>query len=230
MSNAQQQTPDQTAVYMPEHIEKVKGTRCLLIGSGADLDNRDLNTLATQLDVTTALECPKTIKSITGRSKGDLPNRYAMYYDNLVRCNKAYGPAVTRDPDIIFTRWLAWTRDERMGFTPEQYANAITVIVNQGMYMSNTEVQWLCEQVGHSHVSCGVCAIAWLLNRGAAQIDLVGFGYHDGKWNRDKVYTTANKAHIPTHNTQGTVDTNPLYDWDKEKAWIMRQPRVHLLD
>lgn len=189
---------DQTARFHKEYIDLIRGKRVLVIGSGSDLDNRNVNEIA-------------------------------QGYDVIIKVNKNYGNSNVQ-PDIIFTRWASWIDDDKL-FPKYMLDNAkVIVIVNQHVGISATEIEWICEQIGHNHASCGLIAVHWALCKGASEVGVIGFGYSNGAFNRDKVYTTANNDHIPGNNTEGTKDVNPLYDWHKERMFLCRTSNVKLID
>lgn len=181
---------------------KYRGKRVLVIGSGSDLDTRDMADLV------------------------DGPT-----YDVVARVNKHYGDPkrVGTRTDVIFTRWPSWL-DRFDWFSEREQARAQEIVVlNVGMGYSRTEYQWLCQRVGHNNVSAGSQALDFFLNRGAASVDVVGFGFSGKSFAESKLYTSDNAAHIPESKTEGVKDVNPNYDWGKEKEWRLRERRVHFL-
>lgn len=179
-----------------------RGKKIILIGSGNDIDGRKMGEI------------------IDGEN-----------YDIVARVNKHYGSRedAGNRTDVILTRWNQWL-DNTDWFTEEEQAQAKEIIVlNQHIGFSQTEYQWLCAQVGHQQVSAGIQAIAFFLNRGVKQIDVIGFGSVNGKFKRTKEYTTGSQGTTPTHNMQGNVDVNPNYDWHKEKTWAVNQAKVIFL-
>lgn len=196
---------DQTSRAYPELEELINGKHVLVIGSGADNDGRKMG------------------KEI------DLGK-----WDVVIRCNKLYGAREdtgTRT-DVLFTRWNSWLDNKT--FIPDEVMAGVkfTVIANQHIGTSRTEYSWLCAQVGNEQVSCGPQAVHWALTHGAARVDLIGFGRRGGVFTRDKVYSSADKAvgRVPDHETDNLTDKNPLYNWDLERRWLLRQPRVCFID
>lgn len=177
----------------------IKDKKVLIIGSGIDLNGRRM---AAEID----------------------SNRW----DIIIRCNKMYGlpQDVGERIDIIFTRWLQWTSPTQGFFTSEELNRAKQIIVsNQNYGFSQTEMMMLCEEIGHPHVSCGVQAIAYCINRGVKSIDLIGYGvYPDGTRTQQKRYC-ANAKCFPN----GMRDYNEIYDWEKEYNWIKNQPECVFL-
>lgn len=178
---------------------EIKDKRVLIIGSGIDLNGRRL---AAEID--------------------------SDKWDVVIRLNKAYGlpQDVGTRIDIIFTRWLQWTSPTQGFFTAEELNRAKQIIVsNQSYGFSQTEMMMLCEEIGHQHVSCGVQAIAYCLNRSAKSIDLIGYGvWPDGTRTQQKRYC-ANAKCFPN----GMYDTNDIYDWEKERSWIENQPECRFI-
>lgn len=181
----------------------------LIIGSGSDLDGRKM-------------------ASVIDSAK----------YDIVARVNKFYGNKedVGTRTDYIFTRWQQWLAN-REWFTPEQLEQAKEIVVlNQHTALKKfdsycqTEYQWLCHKVGHEHVSAGAQVVDYFLNRGVKQIDIIGFGCIDGKFNPDKVYTQGSKGTTPEHNTtKEGKDENPNYDWHAEREWEINQANVKFI-
>lgn len=206
MSDKTERRPDQTSYPTDDYI---RGKKILVIGSGSDLD---------------------------GRNMGELID--SDKWDIVARCNKMYGNPkdVGTRLDYVFTRWQQWL-DNKEFFTKEQLDNATEIVVlNQHTALKRwdsfceTEYWWLCNQVGHEHVSCGAQTIAFFLNRGAKSVDVIGFGSKEGRFLKDKVYTTGSKGTTPVNNTtKEGKDENPLYDWHKERQWEVNQAKVTFL-
>lgn len=98
------------------------------------------------------------------------------------------------------------------------------------MGYSASEYQWLCAKVGHEQVSAGAQAVDFFLNRGAKQVDIIGFGCKDGAFLKDKIYTKGSDKTTPQHlTTKEGKDMNELYSWDKEREWEINQANVHFL-
>lgn len=180
---------------------KYLGKHVLVVGSGDDLDHRNIR------------------EDVEGGR-----------WDVVARVNKHYGaPAlVGTRTDVVFTRWPSWL-DRFDWFSKEEQEGAEVIILNIFHGYSRTEYKWLCRRVGHKNVSAGSQAIDYFLNRGASSVDVVGFGYLNGKRSEAKRYTAANPSHIPATKTEGVTDVNPNYDWEKENAWRQREKRVHML-
>lgn len=179
-----------------------RGKKIILIGSGNDIDGRKMGEI------------------IDGEN-----------YDIVARVNKHYGSRedAGNRTDVILTRWNQWLDNEEWFSDEEQHSAKEIVILNQYIGFSQTEYNWLCAQVGHQQVSAGIQAIAFFLNRGVKQVDVIGFGCKNGKFKKTKEYTTGSQGTTPTHNMQGNVDVNPNYDWHKEKTWAVNQARVNFL-
>lgn len=189
---------DQTAPILPDEVEQsIKGKRILIIGSGADNDGRRMQE---QID--------------------------SDYYHYVIRVNKHYGQAEdtgTRT-DIIFTRWVQWVSNGSKFFTEDEIKNAKKIVViNQQVGIAQAEIEQGKIEVGHKSISAGIYAALWCINRGASQIDLIGYGkYSDGF--RGKKYCQ-NSYNYPDRMT----DNNPNYNWEKEQAWMIAQPEINLL-
>lgn len=179
-----------------------RGKRVLVIGSGSDLDNREMADIV------------------------DGPT-----YDVVARVNKHYGDPkrVGARTDVIFTRWPSWLDRQDWFSDREQARSQEIVILNVHVGYSRTEHEWLAKRIGVQQVSAGVMAVDFFLNRGAASVDIVGFGFKDGQWSKEKLYTTANPSHVPTSKTDGVKDINSAYDWTRERRWLKAEARVHPL-
>ena len=190
---------DQTAPLLPDEIEQsIKGKRILIIGSGADNDGRRMQE---QID--------------------------SDYYHYIIRVNKHYGkPEDTGSrTDIIFTRWLQWVSNGQKFFTDEDLAQAKkVVIINQHLGISQAEIEQGKIEVCHDKVSAGIYAALWCINRGASQIDLIGYGKFSDGFREHKKYCQ-NSHNYPDR----MIDTNPLYNWQKEQRWLLAQPEITLL-
>lgn len=191
---------DQTSrKYNGEYRDKV----VLLIGSGSDLDGRNMQE---EID--------------NGK------------YDIVARVNKMYGSEadVGRRTDVILTRWNQWL-DNHEWFTQEVQDKAREIVIlNQHIGYSQTEYAWLCHKVGHEHVSAGAQAVDFFLNRGVKELHIIGFGCKGGKFLKDKVYTNGSTGTTPTHNTtKEGKDENPLYNWHLEREWEINQANVKFL-
>lgn len=190
---------DQTAALALDEVEQsIKGARILIIGSGADNDGRRM------------------------RDKID-----GNYYDLVIRVNKHYGKVedVGTRTDLIFTRWYQWIAKGQTFFREDDLRQAKKVIIlNQQVGISASEMQQGCIEIGHSKVSAGIYAALWCINRGAEQIDLIGYGHYQDGFRQDKKYCQ-NSYNYPDRMT----DNNPLYDWQKEQRWLLSQPEITLL-
>lgn len=190
---------DQTAALALDEVEQsIKGARILIIGSGADNDGRRM------------------------RDKID-----GNYYDLVIRVNKHYGKVedVGTRTDLIFTRWYQWIAKGQTFFREDDLRQAKKVIIlNQQVGISASEMQQGCIEIGHSKVSAGIYAALWCINRGAEQIDLIGYGHYQDGFRQDKKYCQ-NSYNYPDRMT----DNNPLYDWQKEQRWLLAQPEITLL-
>lgn len=79
-------------------------------------------------------------------------------------------------------------------------------------------------------MSAGAQAVDFFLNRGAKQVDIIGFGCKDGAFLKDKIYTKGSDKTTPQHlTTKEGKDMNELYSWDKEREWEINQANVHFL-
>lgn len=188
---------DATANFKLDNLElSLCNARVLVIGSGQDIDGRELG---------------ETI------DKSDK-------WDYIVRINKTYGlpEDVGRRTDIFITRWSSWCSEGNIFVGPDVLAKCKKVIIlNQNVGYSKTEREMIIKELGLEHVSAGVQAVAWLLNRGCKDITLIGFGFRDGKFMEQKVYAK-NSINYP----DGMKDDNPLYSWYRERQWLLLQPQV----
>lgn len=191
---------DQTA---REYKGEYRGKKILVIGSGSDLDGRRMHD---------EIESNK--------------------YDIVARVNKLYGANedVGTRTDVIFTRWYSWL-DNLQWFNKDVQDNAKQIVIlNQHVGYSQTEYQWLCAKMGTTSASAGAQAIDFFLNRGAACVDVIGFGCKEGKFNPDKIYTQGSKGTTPEHNTtKEGKDENPNYDWHAEREWEINQASVKFI-
>jgi hypothetical protein len=178
--------------------QSLYNSKVLVIGSGQDLDGRAMKDI------------------IDGNT-----------YDYICRINKTYGDVqdVGTRCDIFFTRWSSWVSygcDFIDADTLHQCK--IVVVLNQHVNYSQTERTMISYEVGEDHVSAGPQAVHWLLNRGCRHIDLIGFGYRDGKFMDEKIYAKNSKNY-----PDGMKDTNSMYNWAKERQWLKYQPQVHFI-
>lgn len=143
---------------------------------------------------------------LTGRRLGkviDAGRRWPV----IVRCNKPYGaPAdVGRRLDVLFIRFRGW----QMRFWGEIPPPPALVAPNEYYNITHAEYEAIRAEIGCSHVSIGILAAAWCLNRGARTVSVIGFGCHGGIRDADrKVYAS------------GPVDKNMHYNWSREYEWL----------
>lgn len=176
--------------------------RVLVIGSGADL---------------------------RGRRMGNEVD-FSRRWDVVARLNKVYGARldVGRRCELAFIRWRGWrtmcAAGPGMGgcgapWWPQDVRCGVRrwVVLNEFQGIGEDECRVTAAEAGVEKPSCGLLAVAWLLNRGARQVDLVGFGFDGVRWCERKIYA------------DGGVDGNGHYDWEQEHAWYERQARVRLL-
>ncbi len=158
----------------------IEKKKVLVIGSGNDLNGRRWGKLI------------------------DSSNRW----DIVIRCNKHYGAEldVGTRMDIYATRYLAWLY-KFFKTTPATLKKVIAF--NEARGCSWGEQEAVAAECGVKRCSCGVLACAWALNRGAAHVDVIGFGAPGGiKQSKEKIYDS------------GKVDKNPNYDWTREFEWL----------
>lgn len=192
-------TNDQTAVAPDEFETSLKDKKVLIIGSGEDLDSRRLQ------------------KEIDESDRWDL----------IVRINKMYGrpECVGTRTDVIITRWAQWVGHDSKFFDKGTLDRAQRIIIlNQSIGYSERERLLIASEIGHPHVSAGPQAIAYFINRGCEHIDLIGFGYLNGEFMKEKRYAD-NSRNYPTR----MKDNNDLYDWSKERQWMLNQPEVNFI-
>lgn len=142
---------------------------------------------------------------LAGRRLGARIDRGA--FGLVVRVNKPYamGRDAGRRVDLLVTRWSPWCERWFPG-----YAGPV-VVLNEHRGFSEAEHEAARLEVGWQHVSAGVLACLWCLNRGAQRVRVVGFGYEAARgWARDKRYP------------DGVRDENPLYNWPLEQHWLAR--------
>lgn len=140
-------------------------------------------------------------------------------YDYICRINKTYGKIedVGTRCDIFVTRWSQWISEGNTFIEPEVLRKCKKVIIlNQHFNYSKTERLLISKELGLEHVSAGPQAVHWLLNRGCRHIELIGFGYKDGKFMEEKIYCN-NSKNYPA----GMKDENPMYNWEAERQWLM---------
>lgn len=131
----------------------------------------------------------------------------------VCRINKPYGlPAdVGTRTDVIITRWSSWVKK----FFGTDKPTCPCVILNEHLGFSVQEHLLASLECGVTRPSAGILAICWALNRGAARVRVIGFGYDARSgWANQKIYAS------------GELDANPLYDWDREHKWIQRHAEL----
>lgn len=125
----------------------------------------------------------------------------------VIRVNKPYGSPVDVGSrmDFLVTRYSSWIQR----YFPGPTIGCPKIILNEHRGITEEEHQAACSEVGWKHVSAGTLACMWALNRGAVQVFALGFGYHpDRGWPAEKRYP------------DGTLDTNPHYNWAAENRWL----------
>lgn len=131
---------DQTANLNLDELERnLYFSKVLVIGSGQDLDGRGMRD---EID-------------------GDK-------YDYICRINKTYGNVedVGTRCDIFVTRWSQWISEGNTFIEPEVLHKCKKIIIlNQNLNYSQTERRLISKEIGVEHVSAGVQAVHWLLNR-----------------------------------------------------------------
>lgn len=191
---------DQTANLCFDDLERrLYNSKVLVIGSGQDIDGRGL--------------------------KDEIDN--SERWDYVLRLNKLYGNTedVGTRCDIFVTRWSQWISEGSQFIDQETLRKCLKVIIlNQHVNYSKTERLLISKELCLEHVSAGPQAVHYLLNRGCRHIDLVGFGYKDGKFMEEKIYCNNSKNY-----PDGMKDENPLYDWKAERQWLINQPQVHFI-
>lgn len=191
---------DATANFKLDNLElSLANARVLVIGSGQDIDGRGLGEAIDNSD----------------------------RWQYIVRINKLYGlpEDVGRRTDIFITRWSSWCSEGSTFIEPDVLAKCKKLIIlNQNVNYSKTEREMISKELGLEHVSAGIQAVHYLLNRGCKDITLIGFGFRDGKFNKQKVYAK-NSINYP----DAMVDTNPLYSWDREREWLLLQPQIRFI-
>jgi hypothetical protein len=164
-------------------------------------------------------------QDLDGRAMADVI--HSDYYDYVCKLNKSYGAVedVGTRCDILFTRWSSWISAGSNFIEPGiLYNTRKVVILNQNVNYSRTERTMISKELQLEHVSAGPQAVQWLLNRGCKHIDLIGFGYKNGEFMTDKVYAKNSKNY-----PDGMKDTNTMYNWQRERQWLMLQPEVRFI-
>lgn len=144
-------------------------------------------------------------RDVVGRRLGSFID--AGRFGSVVRVNKPYGSAVDVGGrmDVLVTRWQAWVNK----YFPGPTIGCKMVFLNEHIGFTQEEHRCACEEVGWDNVSAGTLAAIWALNRGAGEVFALGFGYHPARgWPAEKRYP------------DGTLDTNPHYNWAAENRWL----------
>jgi hypothetical protein len=142
---------------------------------------------------------------VVGRGLGSCID--AGEFGLVLRVNKPYGSPedVGSRIDVLVTRWQAWIQK----YFPGPTLGCQRVVLNEHLGISAEEMRAAAQEIVHPHVSAGLLACMWALNRGARQVYAIGFGYRRGQgWPEGKVYP------------DGTVDNNTKYDWPRENRWL----------
>lgn len=182
----------------------VQDKRVLVIGSGSDLD---------------------------GRGMGDDIDGGA--WDAVVRANKVYGnPRDTGSRTDV----LVISRSDYLYSNPEwlpaRAARFIKTVISLEDHMgySVTEFNDLRARLG-SYPSTGMRAVDWVLNNGAAHVDVIGFGWRNGGFSNKKAYTGYDAAMLPSILIdRNLVDLNSYHDFGRENDMLVHLEKVNLID
>ncbi len=157
----------------------LQGKSVLLIGSGADLDGRDLGSA--------------------------IDSKERAGFDLIARVNKKYGKVedVGKHVDILFVcrhiwavRW--WLKGEENEIYRQM--NPLVIAFREGVGVSCKFERESAEAVGLKKTSTGLNAARWLVEQGA-KVTVIGFGYRDGKFPIFKTYTESKKIDAnPNYN------------------------------
>lgn len=160
------------------------GKNVLIIGSGQDLNGRKLG------------------------SKIDS----GMFADYIIRVNKPYGDPqdVGSKTDLAFVRKNAF----QYYYFPAYVHKDMDVFISEERDMTEDAHQRIANEIGVQKPSCGALAVAWARAMNAKSITIVGFGWKNGHWPKQKTYP------------DGTKDNNPEYDWHKEEQWLEKQVSI----
>lgn len=157
---------------MAESVAQLlEGQRVLIIGSGSDLNGRQLGA---------------TINA--GR-------RWPV----VVRVNKFYGDPrdVGARMDALVTRYADWVGK----YFPGPVIGCPKVFLNEFFGFSQQEYQTTLAEINHPHASAGLLACAWALNRGAHSVTILGFGHHPVTgWAKIKTYPDRTPDPNPLYN------------------------------
>lgn len=147
---------------------------------------------------------------LPGRAMGKLIDS-GRRWPVVVRCNKPYGRAqdVGSKMDILAIRYRSWI-PKFWGPLPL----VPTVAFNEAYNITRGEYESIRAEIGWHHVSCGVLAVAWCLNRGAKSVSVIGFGCIGGWEAKLKIYDN------------GMKDNNPHYNWEREHLWLRNNATV----
>lgn len=154
------------------------GKSVLIIGSGEDLNGRGMGR---KIDA-------------------------GVVADVIIRVNKPYGNPkdVGSKIDIAFFRKRAF----QFYYFPAYVHDLIETIITEERDIEDAWHNTWAREIGVKKPSCGALAVAWCREMKASSISVIGFGYKDGKWAKQKTYP------------DGTKDNNPEYDWATEQKWV----------
>lgn len=141
----------------------LKGKKVLLIGSGNDLDRRNMQSIIDESD----------------------------QYDVIARINKPYGyiKDVGLKTDIIFVRFTHWSD---MYWPHLKQDMPDVVAFRHGLNCDKDYDKVIAEKYRLKMASTGLCAIHWLTEQEVDNITVIGFGYKNGKFSDDKIYVGTN--------------------------------------
>ncbi len=170
---------------------ELKGKKVLLIGSGADLDGRKMQS---EIDTGTT-------------------------YDFIARVNKPYGAIedVGTKTDVILVRKASWFRffwrdfmmnRQRMSEAERAAKPVLDVVFNEGVNCRHDYGFFAAHHLGFFRLSTGLLAAKWLKEQGA-DVTAIGYGWSEGAFVPVKTYTQTKQE-----------DANPNYDWKRENEWI----------
>lgn len=132
------------------------------------------------------------------------------HWDVVIRVNKMVGqPAdIGSRMDILITRFRKWVPR----FFPFPVAFDELVCLNEEVGISALEMTAAAIEANHDRASAGLIACMWALNRHAARVDAIGFGYSPATgFSSVKKYAVSKK-----------IDNNPLYNWQNENEWLKK--------
>lgn len=144
---------------------------------------------------------------LNGRALADEIDSADSRWQFVIRCNAYYGRTedVGTRTDLMWVRYLKW----RSKF-PEVIRKQARCVSNFEGGFPQAERIAVANACGIRKASCGLLACWWALEMGAESVTVIGFGYSQGHWDSVKRYP------------DGLVDSNPMYDWDKEHEWLER--------